>query len=237
MVITSETPVRDIVVQKPNTIPVFEELRIDYCCGGKHTLAEACAKSHLSIDSVLNELEQQQKEQESHRDSWQTERLAALVDHIVQKHHAFTRTQLELIRDLAGKVERRHGSTHPEIVALNAAISTLASELIGHAGCEEGVLFPYIQQLEKEGNSTPEPFFGNISHPVSHMTADHDKTGTELQKIREITNNYQAPADACPTFKAFYRALQDLETDLHRHIHLENNILFPRAVALAHQQP
>jgi len=234
-VITAETPVRDIAVQVPNTIPVFEELRIDYCCGGQHTLAEACAKINLSVDSVLDQL--RQEEQDTQEDIWESAPLAELVDHIVLNHHAFTREQLGLIQNLAAKVERRHGSVHPEIVSLNAAIAALASELISHTGCEEGILFPYIKHLEKSGDPAPSPVFGNIKHPVSHMMSDHDKTGDELQKIRAITNDYQAPTDACTTFQAFYRALEDLETDLHRHIHLENNILFPRAIALAHEQP
>lgn len=234
MTITSETPVREIAIRIPSTVSIFEELRIDYCCGGQHTLAEACAKMNLSVDSVLEELEQQ-TEQESREDIWQTARLADLVDHIVLNHHAFTREQLGLIQDLGGKVERRHGSMHPEIALLNAAITALASELTRHTGCEEGILFPYIKQLEKIGDAAPVPVFGDIKHPVSHMMADHNKTGDELGKIRELTNGYRIPPDACTTFQAFYRAIEDLESDLHRHIHLENNILFPRAKALAHE--
>jgi regulator of cell morphogenesis and NO signaling len=235
--ITAETSVRDIAVQAPTTIPVFEKLKIDYCCHGQHTLAEACSKANVEVDAVLNQLEQQATSQQGGADAWQTANLSALVDHIIQKHHAFTRQQLALIGDLSAKVERRHGATHPEIAPLNKAIADMGTELTSHAGCEEAMLFPYIKELEEKGDATPAPVFGTVKHPISHMTADHDKTGTELEKIRKMTNSYQPPADACPTFQAFYRALKDLEDDLHQHIHLENNILFPRAMVLAHERP
>lgn len=236
MEITSETPVRDIAVELPAVIPVLERLSIDYCCGGKHTLAEACAKRDLSVVPVLEELEHQQQNAESPETPWQTVPLKQLTDHIVQKHHAFARGHLDLIRDLAAKVERRHGNSHPEVFQVSEALAAISAELTHHFLCEESVLFPYIAQLEAGENPTLPANFGSVQQPVTRMMMDHDHTGDELRLLREITNNYQPPVDACTTYRALYRALADLEQDLHQHIHLENNILFPRALAAAKER-
>lgn len=236
MKITSETPVRDIAVELPAAIPVLERLNIDYCCGGKHTLAEACAKRDLSVVPVLEELEHHKQNATSLKTPWQTASLKQLTDHIVQKHHAFARGRLNLIRDLAAKVERRHGASHPEVFQVSEAFASISAELTHHFFCEENILFPYVAQLETNEKPALPPAFGGIEQPVSRMMMDHDHTDDELRLLREITNNYEPPADACTTYRALYRALEELEQDLHQHIHLENNILFPRALAAAKGQ-
>ncbi len=236
MEITSETPVRDIAVEFPVAIPVLERLSIDYCCGGKHTLAEACAKRDLNIVPVLEELEHRQRNTTSLETPWQTAPLKQLTDHIVQKHHAFARRHLDLIRDLAAKVERRHGASHPEVFQVSEAFASISAELTHHFFCEESALFPYIAQMEAEENPALPAAFGSVQQPVTRIMTDHDHTGDELRLLREITHNYQPPADACTTYRAFYRALAELDQDLHQHIHLENNILFPRALAAAKEQ-
>jgi regulator of cell morphogenesis and NO signaling len=233
VVITSETPVRDIAVE----LPVLERLDIDYSCEGKHTLAEARAKRDLSVVPVLEELEHQQQNATSLETPWRTAPLNQLTDHIVQKHHAFARGHLDLIRDLAAKVERRHGASHPEIFQVSEAFASISAELTHHFFCEENILFPYIAQLEaEESRPTLPAAFGTVQQPVTRMMMDHDHTGNELRLLREITHNYEPPADACTTYRALYRALADLEQDLHQHIHLENNILFRRALAAARDQ-
>jgi regulator of cell morphogenesis and NO signaling len=233
MVITSETPVREIVVAFPSTIPVLEQLGIDYCCGGKHTLADACTERNLGLAPVLKELEQRQQSPVASEVQWQRAPLHELSAFIVEKHHAFARKQLRLLRDLAEKVERRHGQQHPELFELSEAIASISTELTRHFACEEDRLFPYIAQLEAGGRPKLPPIFVTVDQPVTRMMLDHDHTGDELRLVREITNNYQPPADACTTYRALYRALEDLERDLHEHIHLENNILFPRALEQA----
>jgi regulator of cell morphogenesis and NO signaling len=234
MMITPETSVREIAVERPNVIPLLEEFGIDYCCGGKHTLGEACSLRSLSVATVLNKLAEQQTE--STDTDWQTIRLTDLIEHIVTKHHAFTRDQLRLLGELAAKVERCHGGHHPEILEVNKAIAALAAETTHHFYCEENILFPYIRQLET-GEKPAEPqVFNSVEQPVTRMMMEHDQTGDELRTLRELTGGYQPPVDACTTFRALYRALEELEPDLHRHIHLENNILFPRALAAAKEQ-
>lgn len=236
MTITSETPVREIATTIPSAIPVLERLGIDYCCGGQHTLAEACSKQNLTVAPVLDELKRFQKEQgpntaESH---WVHAPLKNLTEHIVKKHHAYTREQLALIDSLMAKVEQRHGSEHPEVFQLGKAIAVFGSELKHHAECEEANLFPYIAALNtSEIRELPAPAKGDLNMPITRMMTDHDQTGEELKAIRKLTNQYTPPAEACPTWRALYRAVEELEADLHQHIHLENNILFPRALKQA----
>ena len=232
MVITSETPVHKIVVEMPNAIPVLESFGIDYCCGGKHTLAEACTRRDQSLTLVLDELKQWGQDATAPQSQWQTARLSELIDHIVQTHHTFTREQLALIRELASKVERRHGTAHPEVHRVNEALTIIGAELTHHFFCEENVLFPYIKQLEEEQIFVAHSMFDDMQQPIAQMMKEHDQAGDELRALREITNHYQPPDDACTTYRALYRAMEDLERDLYRHIHLENNILFPRALSL-----
>jgi regulator of cell morphogenesis and NO signaling len=232
MVITAETPVRDIVVEVPDTIPVLEQFGIDYCCGGKHTLAEACTKRDQSIALVLEALARRGGDTATPEIQWQTAPLCKLIHYIVQKHHTFTRDQLTLIQELASKVERRHGTTHPEVHKVNETLAVISAELTHHFFCEENVLFPYIEQREQKQTPVAQAIFNNIEQPVARMMMEHDQTGDEFRVLREITNNYRPPDDACTTYRALYRAMEDLERDLHRHIHLENNILFPRALSL-----
>lgn len=230
MVITAETPVRDIAVEQPSVIPALEQFGIDYCCGGQHTLAEACVKRDLQIASVLEELERRQEDKSVAEAQWQKATLKELTKYIVQRHHVFTREQLGLILDLAAKVERRHGSSHPEIFQVSEALGAISSELTNHFLCEEDILFPYIAQLEDGLDPALPPTFNDAEQPVARMMSDHSHTGNELRLVREITNNYRLPADACTTYRALYSALENLEKDLHQHIHLENNVLFPRAL-------
>ncbi len=236
MVITSDTEVRQIALDAPTSIPLLEEFGIDYCCGGQQTLAEACGKKNLQLASVLAALEQNASPAPPDND-WTTAPLHRLAEHIVTTHHGFTRQQLTLLHTLMEKVVHRHGATHAEVPELSQALAALAAELTHHFICEENILFPYIARLEQEGRATLPPMFGSVSQPIQKMMLDHDRAGDELSHMRTLTNNYQPPQDACTTYRALYRALEDLEKDLHQHIHLENNILFPRALALSQARP
>ena len=233
MVITSETQVRDIAVEYPTTIPVLERLGIDFCCGGKHTLAEACTKRDVNLAPVLEELEHQQRQTNTPDVQWQKAPLKELADYIVGKHHAFTRNQIQLIGGLMAKVEARHGEHHPEVFQISKVFAVVSAELAHHFVCEETILFPYIGKLEGNRQAALLPMFGSVEQPITRMMADHDQAGEELRELRGLTGNYTPPTAACPTWRALYRALEDLEQDLHQHIHLENNILFPRALAQA----
>jgi regulator of cell morphogenesis and NO signaling len=232
MVITAETMVGEIAVEEPTAIEVLERFGIDYCCGGKRTLAKACTERNLSVDSVLTEVERKRRESSSPEVAWQTAPLKDLIGHIVQKHHSFAREQLALAQELAAKVEHRHGSAHLEAHVVSESLAAMNAELTHHFFCEENVLFPYIAQLDESRKSMLPDVLTGMQRPVAQLMRDHDQTGDELGVLREATNNYHPPKDACTTYQALYRALEDLERDLHQHIHLENNILFPRALKL-----
>ncbi|MHB1938572.1 MAG: iron-sulfur cluster repair di-iron protein [Acidobacteriaceae bacterium] len=233
MVITSQTPVRDIAVEHPTAIPVLERFGIDYCCGGRHTLAEACAKGDVDLAPVLEELERRQRSTDAPEAQWQNATLKEIADYVVQRHHAFTRDQIKLIGDLMKKVEVRHGADHPEVFETSKVFAVASSELTHHFFCEENILFPYIGKMEAGQQAALPPVFGSVEQPIARMMMDHDQAGEELRALRTLTNNYTPPTAACPTWRALYRALEELELDLHQHIHLENNILFPRALAQA----
>lgn len=232
MVITANTPVRDIVVEQPAAIAVLALFGIDYCCGGKHPLGEACSKRNQDVSVVIEELQRQSNGNGAAEVDWRVASLKDLISHIVQRHHAFARQHLSLIRELATKVERRHGAVHPEIYKISEAFAVISAELTHHFSCEENMLFPHIEQLEAAGRPVMQVPFANLQQPVTRMIMDHNQTGGELRTLREAASNYEPPTDACTTFRALYRALEELERDLHQHIHLENNILFPRAIRL-----
>jgi regulator of cell morphogenesis and NO signaling len=232
MNITEETSVRDIAVEYPAAIPVLERLGIDYCCGGNHTLADACTKRAANLGALLEELQEQQRNKSEAPTQWQNVALAEIAAYIVQRHHAFTREQIKVIGDLMKKVEARHGAGHPEISELSKVFAVISSELNHHFFCEENILFPFIGKMEAGEKTALPPIFGSVEQPIARMMMDHDQAGEELRAVRGLTNNYTPPTAACSTWRALYRALEDLEQDLHRHIHLENNILFPRALQL-----
>ncbi|MHB1959254.1 MAG: iron-sulfur cluster repair di-iron protein [Acidobacteriaceae bacterium] len=233
MIITTETQVCDIAVEYPTSIPVLERFGIDFCCGGKHTLAEACARRQVDVDPVLEELERQQRKTSTPEVQWQSAPLKDLADYIVGRHHAFTREQIQLIAGLMTKVEARHGADHTEVPQIAKIFAVVSAELTHHFICEESILFPYIGKLEGGQQAALPPMFGSVEQPIARMMADHNQAGEELRELRSLTNDYTPPTAACPTWRALYRALEDLEQDLHQHIHLENNILFPRALAQA----
>jgi len=234
MTATTQT-VREIALEQPSAIRVFEQYGIDYCCGGRKPLAEACAAGNLEIDSVIAALEAAEKKSGIEVENWAEKSLESLSSHIVTKHHAYVKRELPRLAQLAQKVVGRHGSTKPELPVIATNLMQLDEELTQHLAKEEAVLFPYIAGLERSNSiGTPKPHscFGAIANPIAMMTEEHDAAGALIAEIRRLSGNFTTPADACPTFHAFYDGLREFEQDLHQHIHLENNILFPRAIEL-----
>lgn len=227
--------VRDIATATPAAVRVFEKYGIDYCCGGGLSLTEACTAKGLKIDEVLASLEAASASTPTEDTDWTKQPLANLASYIVKNHHAYVTREVPRLNDLAGKVVSRHGDTHPELSQIQAKLIELGDELITHQGKEEVVLFPYIAKLESfaSGNGKkPRDCFGSISHPIAMMTKDHDVAGNLMAEIRSLSRDFTPPENACPTYRAFYAGLLDFEKDLHRHVHLENNILFPRSLEL-----
>jgi regulator of cell morphogenesis and NO signaling len=236
MTLNPSQTVRTIVQENPATVAVFESVGIDYCCGGGKSLEEACQKAKLSVDEVLANLENARALPPIEEDcQWLTSPLSQLTGHIVQKHHEYTRREVPRLTALAAKVRLRHGPAHPELHQLCELIEAMGSEMLTHMLKEEQVLFPRLfamEQAAQHGTVLQPAFFGALINPIRHMMGDHDDTAELLRSIRALTNNYKLPAEACASYQALYQGLTDLEKDLHRHLHLENNILFPRALEL-----
>ena len=234
MTVTTQT-VREIALENPASIRVFEAFGIDYCCGGRKPLAEACEAKNLSVETVIAALENGTSNSAPAGENWNAQPLSSLVSHIVDTHHAYVRRELPRLAALAAKVVSRHGDTKPELPQIQAKVAQISEELIEHLAKEEVVLFPYITKLERsklEGTSKPHGCFGTVANPIAMMTQEHDAAGTLMADIRELSSDYTPPVGACPTFHAFYTGLHEFEQDLHQHIHLENNILFPRAIQM-----
>lgn len=236
---TATQTVREIALEHPASVRVFEKFGIDYCCGGHRPLQSACAEKDLSIENVLAALQAASSTAPNvagkMTEDWTKAPLAKLSGHIVSTHHAYIRRELPRLEQLAEKVVARHGPTHAELSQIQALLLTLDEELVQHMGKEEGVLFPYIVRLERalsgEGDR-PQAHFASVSMPIAKMTQDHDTAGALTAETRRLSQDFQLPEGACPTFHAFYDGLHEFERDLHQHIHLENNILFPRALAM-----
>jgi len=236
MSIEATQTVGEVAAAMPGATREFEKLGIDYCCGGSRTLGEACAEAKITVEQALSRLQQGlAAAQPKCERNWQKESLADLIAHINSTHHVFVRQECPRIDNLAAKVLAVHGKNHPELLKVQHLFSVLASELGVHLMKEEQVLFPYVIRLEEAivaGEPAPPAMFGTVVNPVRMMMQEHDGAGDTLKQLRAITKDYAVPADACTSYAELYKALTAFEADLHQHIHLENNILFPRAVAM-----
>ena len=232
MTIAPETTVADIATSSPATIRIFQEHQIDYCCGGRIPLEQACAARGLSVDTLLHEL-QAAVAPVSGEPVWANETLTALVRHIQARYHEPLRRELPRLEAMLDKVVSRHGDHLPEtLLPLQRAFKQLQVELLVHMAKEDRVLFPFIVRLEAGEDVAVEDAFQWIQSPIAAMEADHDEAGRALAFIRDVTGSFAPPEWACPTFRGLYYGLSQLEADMHVHVHLENNILFPRAARL-----
>jgi regulator of cell morphogenesis and NO signaling len=232
--ITKDMMVREVAIELPQATRLFEKLKIDYCCGGSTPLAEACASAGVEVDNVIEMLTEATPSTATTLD-FQTASLPELIEHILNTHHVFTKSEMNRLQALVDKVLNAHGGNHPELVHLGELWLQLCADLRPHMFKEEQVLFPYITTMTKAAdNARPCPFspFGTVRNPVRMMMMEHDNVGEILRDMRALTSDYQTPPDACMSYQTLYGALENLEKDLHQHIHLENNILFPKALAL-----
>lgn len=236
MNISPTTSIREIATQLPQATRVFENLRIDYCCGGSKPLGEACSTAGVSFESVVQMLETARTGSEpGNQINLETVSLLRLTMHILDKHHVFTKQEMTRLESLLQKVIAAHGRNHPELLQVARLFRRLCDDLKPHMFKEEQILFPYVVDLERsirEKSRRPIPPFVTASNPIRVMAADHEEAGGILASLRRLTNNYSVPADACFSFQTLYEGLEAFEEDLHQHIHLENNVLFPRAIEL-----
>ena len=235
--INSEMTVREVTLQMPESTRFFERLKIDYCCGGNQPLAQACASAGLEVGAVVGMLDEVVKSNATDATSldFQNTSLDKLIEHIVNTHHVFTKSEMDRLEALTAKVIGAHGKNHPELMHLGELLKTLCADLKPHMFKEEVVLFPYIVAMTRAaGQNQPAPFapFGTVNNPVRMMMREHDTAGQILREMRALTSDYTVPPDACVSYQTLYAALENFEKDLHQHIHLENNILFPKALDL-----
>jgi len=231
--ISPETTVGDVVTRHPETLPVFERLGIDYCCGGGRRLDEAAAAGGLAWQDVTAQIGAALAEaaQAPAQPSWADAPLTDLMGHIVDRYHGKLRELLPMLSQMGDKVINAHGERHPEVRQAAATFTGLRNELESHMMKEEHVLFPFIEQLES-GLGHRHPMLGHVAGPIGMMIKEHDVAGAALAMLRRTTSSYTAPPDGCATFRGYYDQLAVLERELHEHIHLENNVLFPRAADL-----
>jgi len=237
MSVTTEKTVRDLAVENPAATRVFEKLGIDYCCGGNQTLEQACQSVNLPVDQVLDSLEaaEMASQHTGQERDWRRESLTDLITHIKSTHHKYVREEIARLRPLLEKVCSVHGKNHPELLRMRPTFGDLAQELTMHLMKEEMVLFPYVVKMEEavvQKDPVLPPPFGTVQNPVSMMMHEHDTAGIALRVMRQASGDYTPPPDACVSYQTLYRALNEFEVDLHQHIHLENNILFPRAIEM-----
>ena len=237
MNITKQKTVADVVTENIKAAHIFKKYGIDFCCGGGITLEKACLKNEVDYTQLQKELEIVDDQVSAAYDynRWD---LSFLIDHIVNIHHTYVEENITLLKQYAGKVANVHGGNFNEVIEINRLFLEVANELTAHLKKEELILFPYIKKLAKakKENTTPTPsHFGSVNNPIKMMENEHENAGSIFKTIATLSNNYTPPKEACNTFRALYAKLQEFEQDLHQHIHLENNILFPKAIQLEQQ--
>jgi regulator of cell morphogenesis and NO signaling len=235
MSFTSETKVKDIALSNPAAKQILEDAGLDYCCGGGKSLHEACLHADVPAEEILNRLRENSRDISPGDANWTSAPLSDLTRHIRERHHRYVREAIVRVQTLLEKVGAKHGENHPEITDIQRLFTEVGREMIMHMRKEEQILFPYIDALEKATSahsSVEPPFFQTVRNPIHAMMKEHDAAGELVKQIRNASSEYTAPADACTSYKALYQDLREFEADLHQHVHLENNILFPRAVEM-----
>ena len=230
-----ETKVKDIALSNPAARQILEDAGLDYCCGGGKSLHEACLHADVPAEEILKRLRENSKHVSPDEANWASAPLVDLTRHIRERHHRYVREAIARVQPLLDKVEAKHGKNHSEIADIRRLFTEVGREMIMHMQKEEQILFPYIDALEKATNahsSVEPPFFQTVRNPINAMMKEHDAAGELVKQIRKASSEYTAPADACTSYKALYQDLRQFEADLHQHVHLENNILFPRAVEM-----
>lgn len=231
---TENSTVASVVTDNIKTAHIFKKHGIDFCCGGGITLGKACAKNNVAYDVLMADLLiiDQTPNTKQDFDKWE---LDVLIDYIVDTHHSYVTESIAILSQYANKVAKVHGEQYPFLIEVNKQYHDVANELIDHMKKEEQILFPYIKKMVNIQNgktqAAPSPF-GAVNNPINMMEEEHENAGDIFKSISSLTSGYTTPDGACNTFKALYSKLDEFEQDLHQHIHLENNILHPKAIKL-----
>jgi regulator of cell morphogenesis and NO signaling len=222
--------VGQLVIDRPGRSRVFEALGIDYCCGGKKPLAQACREKGLDPKTVAQVLDLADAGPAQEERDWSASTLTELADHIENTHHEYLKKELPRVSMLIQRVVAAHGFHRPELLEVQETFGAFANELELHMMKEEGVLFPAIRRIEA-GDGHGDCQCGDLAAPIRAMEHEHDDAGQALEKLRSLTNGFVPPVGACNTYRSMLSALEEMEKDMHRHVHKENSILFPRALA------
>ncbi|MGB8705302.1 MAG: iron-sulfur cluster repair di-iron protein [Gillisia sp.] len=233
-----EKTIGQIVAEDYRTAQVFKNHKIDFCCSGNRSLEKACSKKNLDLQQLVKEIQAVSEDSTPQKMDFKAWPLDLLAEYIEKTHHRYVEERIPIIKPDLEKLCRVHGHNHPELLEITKLFNSSAGELAAHMKKEELVLFPAIKKMVKareSGKPLEKPGFGTVKNPIQMMMAEHTVEGERFQKIDELSDHYTPPADACNTYRVTFSLLQDFENDLHRHIHLENNILFPKAAELEKQ--
>lgn len=235
MQIFEEQTIGEIVSEDYRTARVFKKYGLDFCCGGKKKLTDICDRKGVDINTLLEEIDKiSQKQDAGHNyNEWSP---AFLIDYIINNHHHFVRTKLPEIKGYAEKVAKVHGKTYPVLMEMLSVFLELKDEILAHLDAEEQILFPYVKKLDEAKANGKPPFreqqSGTAAQAIEIMEEEHDEAGKLMAKLEEMSNGFTPPEDACATFRVYFQNLEGFRDDLHKHVHLENNILFPKALEL-----
>jgi len=224
----------EMVAEDFRTAAVFKKYGIDFCCRGGRTIEDACKDKTVDAETIYNELENIPNQSNNNIDfkSWP---LDLLVEYVEKTHHAYVEEKTPILLAFLDKLCKVHGERHPELFEINKLFNETAQELSAHLKKEELILFPFIKKManaKRKGSTIEAPAFGTVENPVHMMEHEHTTEGDRVAKISALSNQYTPPADGCNTYKVAYAMLQEFENDLHTHIHIENNILFPKSIQL-----
>lgn len=230
-----EKPIGQIVAENYRTAQIFKNHKIDFCCQGNRSLQEATEKNQIDAQIIISEINAVQQEEKDGTIDFKSWPIDLLADYIEKIHHRYVEKQIPVLKPYLEKLCKVHGERHPELFEITEHFNKSAGELAAHMKKEEIILFPTIRKMVKAkqtGSKLEKPRFGTVQNPIQMMMMEHETEGERFRKIEELSNNYTPPADACSTYQVTFALLQEFENDLHRHIHLENNILFPKAAEL-----
>ncbi|MDN3664228.1 iron-sulfur cluster repair di-iron protein [Algibacter miyuki] len=231
----AEKQIGELVAQDFRTAAVFNSYGIDFCCKGDRTIDEVCSKKGIDANVIMEKLDAIFNESTNQAVDYKSWPLDLLVEYIEKKHHRYVEEKIPVIRQFLDKLCRVHGGSHPELFEINQLFTASAGELSAHMKKEELILFPFIKKMtlaEGQAGAIHAPHFGTVENPIAMMKEEHENEGERFRQIDALSNHYNPPVDACNTYKVTFAMLDEFEKDLHLHIHLENNILFPKAIKL-----
>lgn len=233
MVLETNKTIGEIVADDFRTAGVFSQLGIDFCCKGNRTIDEVCNRKGIDKYVLLEEIERVKANNNNQGIDFKSWEMDLLIDYIEKKHHRYVEEKIPQLLLFLSKLEQVHGKNHPELFEIKNLFHQSANDLTQHMKKEELILFPFIKKMAEANRyhtAISNPPFGSVANPIEMMKEEHENEGERFEKIKTLTQNYTPPADACNTYKVTFKMLEEFETDLHAHIHLENNILFPRAI-------